>query len=573
MSSKKAPPKGDPKDTPDGNQEERRQTTDRSTNPSDAETADQANQDRPTSDTSSQSAPPSRPKISKKTLFFVSCTVIAIVLYAVVNAQSLSNVFQRLGDILAPITIGGVIAYLCNPIMRFYEYVIFRKMKKGKLHSTLSLIMTIITVLGILAGFLALIVPELINSITQLTNNYKDYISSLKSFLDGILDKLRGTFPSIPDANALLEKLGLNSAPEILSTIKGILSDMDVGGGVVSTIGNVVTVAKNLVLGIFIAIYLLASKEKRTAQIRKARAALLNDKQDKKLTEIVLLVDKTFGGFIKGLLLDAVAVGVLTFLLLTIFNVSDYNLLIAAICAVTNVIPVFGPFIGAIPSGLIVLITNPSKFLVFVILILVIQQIDGNILVPRIQGSNTGISSLAVLIAITVMGSLFGIVGMIIGVPVFAVIIELVKRELEKRLRKRGLETDTVAYYPSDAVGNAEEEVYYEHAHLRYKYEHSKSKIFVDRTRARFVRKKAPSQKADSPAPEPPEKTVKPDTNPEVSAPIEATARAQKKKTGETKTKTKTKIKGKKSKEKKVQEKPGHKKPATDQNSTETKKK
>ena len=153
-----------------------------------------------------------------------------------------------------------------------------------------------------------------------------------------------------------------------------------------------------------------------------------------------------------------------------------------------SIIPVFGPFIGAIPSGFIVLISNPDKLLVFIILILVIQQIDGNIIVPRIQGNNMGISSLAVLVAITVMGSLFGVIGMIIGVPIFAVVIELCKQAIEHRLIKRGAPTDTTYYYPADAVGNAEEEVYYEHAHLRYKYEHSKLKVYVDKA-TRTLRK------------------------------------------------------------------------------------
>ena len=186
--------------------------------------------------------------------------------------------------------------------------------------------------------------------------------------------------------------------------------------------------------------------------------------------------------------------GIVTFILLSIFRVSDYNLLIAAICGVTNIIPVFGPFIGAIPSALIVLISNPSKLIVFILLILVIQQIDGNIIVPRIQGNNTGISSLAVLIAITVMGSLFGVMGMIIGVPIFAVIIELCKRALDERLKKRGRPTDTVAYYPSDAVGNAEEEVYYEHSHLRYLYDHSKLKAIIKLQKARHERRKRKRQ-------------------------------------------------------------------------------
>ncbi len=432
-------------------------------------------------------------RFSKRIFFFSACAVIAILVYAVANSNNLAEVFANIGDILAPVVIGGVIAYLCNPIMRFYEYIVFGRMKKSGLHRGLSLLMTVITVFGLLAGLLALILPELIKSIQTLVDEAPQYLDKLLSVANDLVQKITANTDldidiSTPEnlVNFLEDTIG-----DVGAKLQEFLAGFDVAGSVWKILMDFVTAFKNLFLGIFIAFYILASKEKRSAQIYKARAALLNEKQNKQLTELVKLVDKTFGGFIKGLLLDALAVGVMTFLMLTIFQVSEYNLLIAAICAVTNVIPVFGPFIGAIPSAIIVLISNPSKLLVFVILILVIQQIDGNILVPRIQGSNTGISSLAVLIAITVMGSLFGMMGMIIGVPIFAVIIELVKRGLEARLAKRGLATDTVAYYPDDSIGNAEEEVYYEHSHLRYVYDHSKLKVYIDRIVARFNKIKA----------------------------------------------------------------------------------
>ncbi len=432
---------------------------------------------------------------SKKALFFGACAVIAIVIYAIANSQNLAQVFNTIGDILAPITIGGIIAYLCNPIMRFYEYIVFGKMKKSALHHGLSLLLTALTVLGILAGLIALIVPELIRSIQHLIDNSSTYLASLLTWANNIVQKVTANLPididiSTPEKLVDFLEETVGDVDEILNKVMGYLGNINLAGGVWNVLLGLVTALKNLFLGVFIAFYILASKEKRSAQLYKARAALFNEKQDQKITEIVKLVDKTFGGFIKGLLLDALAVGVVTFLLLSIFRVSEYNLLIAAICAVTNIIPVFGPFIGAIPSALIVLISNPSKLLLFIILILIIQQIDGNILVPRIQGSNTGISSLSVLVAITIMGSLFGIMGMIIGVPVFAVIIELGKRALETRLQKKGLATDTVDYYPSDAIGIAEEEVYYEHSHLRYVYDHSKLKTYNDRLRARHNQRK-----------------------------------------------------------------------------------
>lgn len=429
-------------------------------------------------------------RVPKRVIFFGTVAVIAILVYCIANATTFASLFTRLGQVLAPVIIGGIIAYLCNPFLNFFEYFVFRKMGKGNLRRGISLLCTVLTVLAILAVAIALIVPELYESISQLVKNYHVYLNELLSFVQSVINTLPEDLAGWIDISDV-EKLNLfltdmfgsveEAVTKLLSAVENFIVDSDIIENVWVFLSDLFTTFKNLFLGIFIAFYILSSKEKRIAQVKKFRAACFNDKQDGKIAEIATLVDKTFGGFIKGVLLDALAVGVVTFIMMSLFRVSEYNLLISAICAITNVIPVFGPFIGAIPSGLIVLITNPEKFVLFLVLVLVIQQIDGNILCPMIQGNNTGVSSLAVLVAITVMGGLFGIMGMVIGVPVFAVIIELVKRAIEERLVARERPTDTTAYYPSDAVGNAEEDVYYEHAHWKYKYDHSRLKPHVDK--------------------------------------------------------------------------------------------
>lgn len=433
--------------------------------------------------------PPKRP-LSKRDFFFAACAILAITVYCIANADSFSSVFTNLGSILSPLVIGCIIAYLCNPILKFYEYVLLRKLGRGNLRRGLSLLLTVLTAFVLIAIVLALILPELIESLSQLIKNYEVYLNSLLGFVQSIINKLpdelsnRLDISDVQKFTAFLTDMfgaGENVMSDVLAFLQGFILDSTLIGDVWSFILDLFHTFMDLILGFFIAFYILSSKEKRKAQIAKFRAAYFSDKQNDKITEVVSLVDRTFGGFIKGVLLDALAVGVVTFALLSICNVSEYNLLIAAICAVTNIIPVFGPFIGAIPSGLIVLISNPEKFLLFLVLVIVIQQIDGNLLCPMIQGNNTGVSSLAVLIAITVMGGLFGLGGMVIGVPVFAVIIELVKRAVEERLRKRGKPTDTTCYYPDNAVGNAEEEVYYEHAHWKYTYDHSRLKPHVDK--------------------------------------------------------------------------------------------
>ncbi len=456
--------------------------------------AEQPRQDAPR-DESSDGTPKTGSRwssLGRNVLVMVSVALVLIAAYCIVNIESIKHFIGLIGDIVAPLIIGAILAYLCNPILEFYEYRVLRRMKKGGLRLGLSLLFTILTALAMVALLVLMIVPKLVESISDLAANYQVYAENFLSGLHATLGSLAEKNGWELDVDATIMQLEdiLGSGENLFNSLMNLMNkDNNLMAGVGSALVDIVTVLKNWLLGIFIAFYLLSSKEKRVAQTRKMRRALFNEKQDARITEVVSLADRTFSGYVFGILIDALVVGVMTFILLSIFKVSPkYNLLISAICAATNIIPVFGPFIGAIPSALIVLISNPSKFILFIFLVLVIQQIDGNLLCPKIQGDNTGVSSLAVLIAITIAGSIGGILGMIIGVPIFAVIIELFKRFLEHRLEKKGEPTDTIHYYPADALGNAEKDVYYEHASLRYEYEHSKLKPRFERFKRRFMR-------------------------------------------------------------------------------------
>ncbi len=432
--------------------------------------------------------------LDKKALFFGSLVIIFIVAYCIVNAPGITGFIARIGEIITPLIIGAIIAYLCNPILEFYEYRVFRKMKKGGARRGFSLLCTVLTAIAIIALLLLMIVPKLIESIGDLANNFQSYIDNLLVGVQNIINTLSSEYDlniDIADVEELKYKITefFNSGEGIFDKILSFVEKSDLVGTVGSTLATVIDTFKNWILGLFIAFYILSSKEKRVAQIKKFRRAFLTEKQDKRMTEVVSLVDRTFSGYVFGILIDAIVVGIMTFTLLAIFSIAPkYSLLIAVICAATNIIPVFGPFLGAIPSALIVLISDPKNFFLFIFLVLVIQQIDGNLLCPKIQGDNTGVSSLAVLVAITIAGSIGGILGMIIGVPIFAVIIELFKQFLDRKLEEKGYPTDTTAYYPTDALGNAEKDVYYEHASLRYEYEHSEIKPKVDRFRRGFFR-------------------------------------------------------------------------------------
>ena len=440
-------------------------------------------------------------RLSKNVLIFAILALVLIAAYCVVNIDRITGFVQMVGDIVVPLFIGAIIAYLCNPILEFYEYRVLRRVKSGGLRRGFSLLFTVLTVLSIIALLLLMILPKLIESIGDLATNYPTYVNNLIVGITDIVSSVAQEKNWNIDVNALETTLrdffgdGQNLFNSIMSFIN---KDSDLVAGIGNALLDIVTVFKNWILGIFIAFYILSSKEKRVAQINKFRRAMFSKKQNDRISEVISLADNTFSGYVFGVLIDALVVGVLTFMLLTIFAVSPkYNLLISVICAATNIIPVFGPFIGAIPSALIVLISNPSKFFLFILLILVIQQIDGNLLCPKIQGDNTGISSLAVLVAITIAGSIGGIGGMIVGVPIFAVFIELVKRFLEHRLDKLGEPTDTTAYYSENAVGNAEKDVYYEHAPLRYKYEHSRFKPRFERFKKRVFKHMGRHHSAD----------------------------------------------------------------------------
>ena len=437
---------------------------------------------------------PQKKRLSGRTLFWICATVIGLLLFSIAIMDELTSFARNVLNILSPIIIGGVIAYLCNPILRFYEQWLFAHLRRGGLRHSLSLILTILTAFAIIGGVFFMIIPQLADSITDLLNNYESHIDNLLVSLQSVINTITADLhvdidiSSMDKMEALLTNV-FGSTENFLAQLQDKLQSSSSGnlfGNIWSGLLDVFNAFKNLFIGMFIAFYLLASKEKRSAQIRKFRRAMFSDKTNERIREVTSLVDDTFGGFIFGKIMDSLVIGVLTFLLLTIFEISPYNMLIAAFVGVTNVIPVFGPFIGAIPSFIIVLISNPSKAFLFLVLIFIIQQIDGNIIGPKILGDNTGVSSLCVIIAIVVCGSLWGVAGMIVGVPIFAVIIELVKRYLEARLRKKGEPTDTANYYNTHALANAEQELHYEHAGLLYKYRHSRLRFGMRRAK-RFL--------------------------------------------------------------------------------------
>ena len=244
----------------------------------------------------------------------------------------------------------------------------------------------------------------------------------------------------------------LNSAYAALNTnldtwIKNTLlpSMQNIVSGAAIGVLNVVTVAKNLIIGIIVAVYMLASRKRFVQQGKLVLHSIVRPRWAQLITEEVKYADRMFGGFINGKIMDSAIIGVLCYIGCLIFKFPS-ALLVSVIIGVTNVIPFFGPFLGAVPSAFLILLVSPKQCLVFVIFIVILQQFDGNILGPKILGDATGISSFWVIVAILVGGGFAGVLGMFIGVPVFACIQELLKFLMDRRLRKRNMPTEAYAY-------------------------------------------------------------------------------------------------------------------------------
>lgn len=370
--------------------------------------------------------------------FIVICLSIAFA-----NILSQIDLFtskiQQIMGVFYPFIIGFVIAYLLNFILKFYEGKVFTlsfiKNNVKKPMRGLGILLSYITAGLILYVFMQFLVPQLVESIKGLINDIPKYIYNTTNYLDKSLKEM--------DINPEYMTFITNKISEITNWTIQVLTNL------IPIIGNVfmsfASSVWNIILGIIISIYLLIDKEKFFALGKKVTKALFNEKHSELILELANRTNETFGRFIGGKIIDSAIIGVLTFVVLTIFKM-PYALLISVIIGITNIIPFFGPFIGAIPSAIIIMFVSPVQALWFLVIVLVIQQIDGNIIGPKILGDSIGISAFWILFSILVAGKLFGLAGMIIGVPMFALIYSIIKDIIEMRLVNKGLPTDTDKY-------------------------------------------------------------------------------------------------------------------------------
>ena len=370
--------------------------------------------------------------------FLVICG--SILLY--LGVSHISSIKASINDFiktLQPFIIGGTLAYLLNFILKFYEdkvlsYDFFKKLKKSGKRGV-GLLLTYITASIITYLFIQFVLPQLVESIVGLVNNIPEYLNELTRFTNNIFDNLNLQPEYI---NLITDKFG-----EAVTYIITIISNL------VPVIGNFVVGATssilNIIIGIIVSIYILIDKEKFMALGKKIVYALCSEEKAKFILRLATQSNMTFSRFIGGKILDSFIIGVLTFFILTIFKM-PYVLLISVIVGVTNIIPFFGPFIGGIPAAIIILFVSPIQALWFIIIIIVIQQIDGNIIGPKILGDSIGISAFWILFSLLVAAKFMGFVGMVIGVPLFAIFYSIVKEIIEEKLRKKGLPIETEKY-------------------------------------------------------------------------------------------------------------------------------
>ncbi|MBO7333496.1 MAG: AI-2E family transporter [Lachnospiraceae bacterium] len=410
-------------------------------------------------------------KIEKKyfqiglTVFLTAIAIILAVFFIWRN-ESIRAFVSMMNKALAPVFYGLIIAYLLTPILNFIErrllVPLFHRLKwfepgrdknRNKHIRFISIVLTIVFTATLLYFFFASIIPELIKSIQSIVTQYPVYTRNLVIWTNKLVE-------NNPELNSILKSVVYNYSSEtdnflndyVLPTIQKLLPNIkDMLVGISSSMFKLLSVLWNIIIGIIISLYVMSSKEQFAKSCSRLCYAILETKNANKFIESVRFTHKTFIGFFSGKIVDSIIVGFISFVILSIMKM-PYTLLISLIVGVTNIIPFFGPWFGAVPSLIILLMVNPRYALYFLIFIVILQQVDGNFLGPKILSQTTGVTTFWIICSITVFSSLFRVVGMIIAVPVTAVLFTLLKNITDKLLEKKNLPTDTESYYKVGSI-------------------------------------------------------------------------------------------------------------------------
>ena len=377
--------------------------------------------------------------------------VTVVCFFLLYRFEDVSALGHGLTDILQPFIYGGVLTFLLSPLCGKLETV-FLKLSKGKQEKLCvgaAILASVVVALLIISLICLIIIPNTVRSLVSLMNTLPGQIVEFTHRMEeGVLFEdpvLQNWWEGISvQISARIEDFRVNG---VMPLAQSLLS------GTASYVTGFLTLLKNLLVAVVITVYLLASRKHFLVQARLFLHGVFPAKWVKHIEEEVVYADRMFNGFFMGKLLDSAIVGVLCFLGCMAMGLPNAPL-ISVIIGVTNVIPFFGPFIGAIPCGLLLLIENPIHCLMFAIFILILQQLDGNVIGPRILGNTTGLSGFWVTFAILLFGGMWGISGMIVGVPLFAVIYDIARKLIYRSLRKRGktamIQTYRATYHPED---------------------------------------------------------------------------------------------------------------------------
>lgn len=393
----------------------------------------------------------------KKYIYYgvTAVAVIAVCIlfwYCVQNWESVWGAVRMILGIAAPIIYGAILAYLLAPIYDRTVNLVKKschKIWKDEKHlnsfsKLCGTAFSLVVVVAVVASLFQMLIPQMLDSLKGIRDSFPVYLQNLYTWIQQVL-------ADNPD----IEQFVLTNLQDTVTFVENWLeqsfTNMDLNRltifltGVSSGLLNVLVFVKNWLIGLIVMAYLLNMKETLTAQSKKIIYGCFSLKWANAIIEEMRFVNQMFGGFIIGKLVDSLIIGVICFFAVTLMKM-PFPLLISVIVGVTNIIPFFGPFIGAIPSGFLVLLVSPVKCLYFLLWILLLQQFDGNILGPKILGNSTGLSSFWVLFSILLFGGLFGFVGMIIAVPAFAVIYDLAARAVNHSLRGKKLSQKTSDY-------------------------------------------------------------------------------------------------------------------------------
>ena len=382
---------------------------------------------------------------------FVVAVCVILFIFAVFNYPVFAKGFSNLIKILSPVINGLLIAYLLNPVVKFFEVkaipgvIKFFKLKEPtgvrykRLIRYISIGFSVILTLSIISLFISIVIPQLISSVISIIKQMPEYAknandSLIKLFDDNprIVDYINQYYEKIEDlTNDVISK-----APTYINRIWTTVSE-----GVMKSLSFL----WNLILGLILSIYILSLKEKFMAQFRKIVIAVFDRNKANNILEEIRLIDGVFKDYIVSSIIDSMIIGILCFILCMILGF-PYAILISFIVGITNIIPFFGPFIGAVPGTIIIFMMDPMKALYFVIMILILQQFDGNVLKPKLFGDSTGLPAFWVVVSIIVGGGFFGVMGMYLGTPVFAVIYNNLKKVIANKLSAKGLPSETSRY-------------------------------------------------------------------------------------------------------------------------------